>query len=258
MEMGMELDVERVGFKERLRAGPPLVGTIVTTPATEVAEVLGQAGYDWLMIDLEHGCLGFPDVQRLAQAAAPYCACGVRVPACDGAWIKKALDTGCEAVIVPQINTASEARRAVAFAKLPPVGSRGLGISRSTGFGARIEEYGANANETVALIVQIEHRTAVRNLDAILRVNGIDGVFIGPYDLSASMGLPGQVSHPRVQKAVAEVMRKCRARGMPFGIFAMEATLAKQRIEEGCAFLLLGIDTCLLRKAALAALELVK
>jgi 2-keto-3-deoxy-L-rhamnonate aldolase RhmA len=245
----------KLRLNERLRAGPPLVGTIVTTPATEVAEVLGEAGYDWLMIDLEHGCLGFPDVQRLAQAAAPYCPAGVRVPACDPAWIKKALDTGCEAVIVPQVNSAAEARRAVEFAKLPPMGSRGLGISRSTGFGSKIEDYGTKANNTVALIVQIEHRTAVRNLDAILKVEGIDGVFIGPYDLSASMGLPGQVSHPKVQKAVAEVMRKCKARGTPFGIFAMEATLAKQRIEEGCAFLLLGIDTCLLRKGALAALE---
>ncbi len=148
--------------------------------------------------------------------------------------------------MVPQINSAEDASRAVRFCKYPPQGSRSVGLFRAQGYGARLAEYLASANQQIAVIVQVEHILAVNNLEGILAVDGVDAVLVGPYDLSASMGRIGQVEHPEVQAAIQRVRRVCQARGIPLGIFATTAERAKAYIQEGYHLVAVGSDTLML------------
>lgn len=240
----------KVAFTQKLKGGTPVIGTIVTIGSPEVAEVLAQCGYDWLFLDMEHGCFEPSAVQAMLQAIPPECNALVRIPECSAAWFKKALDCGADGVIVPLVNTVEDARRAVEFAKYPPVGARSVGIGRAHGYGMRFKEYVEAANDSVALIIQIEHARAVENIDAILATPGIDGVLIGPYDLSASMGLMGQVQHARVREAISLVRGKCRAKNIPVGGFSLTIEGATEAVQNGCSFVAVGTDMTLLSNAA--------
>jgi len=228
-------------FKSRLNSYQPLIGTILTLPTPELAEICAQAGFDWLFLDMEHGLLDIPAVQRLAQAAGD-CPCVVRVPAGDGTGIQRALDTGVAGVIIPQVNSAGQAAWAVRQAKYPPIGDRGTGVTRAHGYGARFAEYVANANAEVAVILQAEHIRAVEQIDSILAVDGVDAVIIGPYDLSASMGKAGQVSDPDVQAAITQIREACIAHHRPMGIFTPDMTTAQQALHDRYTLLPVGID----------------
>src|SRR6516225_1953431 len=155
-------------LKDALRQPKPLIGTLVTTASPEIAEVLALAGFDWLFIDLEHGSLSIQDAQRAIQAVAGRCFTVVRVPEATAENIKRVLDTGCDGIIAPHVNSAEEARSIVALAKYPPEGERSVGLARAHSYGLNFADYVATANDRVAIIVQIEHKDAVVNVEEIV------------------------------------------------------------------------------------------
>jgi 2-dehydro-3-deoxyglucarate aldolase len=243
-------------FAMRLRRGDRLIGSFITLPALEVAEVMSAAGLDWVLIDCEHAPLDALWAQRLLQAA--------RVPGvlrvADGheSTLKRALDTGAAGVVVPMVNTAQQARSIVSFCKYPPVGSRGVGIVRAQGYGLGFQEYVAHANESTAVIVQIEHIAAVENIEDILAVPGVDAAFVGPYDLSGSMGRLGQVDHIDVLAAIEGIRLACERARMPLGIYAGSAAAAKPYLDKGFTLIAAGIDALLLGQAARQIVQALK
>ncbi len=237
-------------FKARLLNRERLIGPFLTLPSPEVAEICADAGFDWLVIDMEHGAHDILSVQRIAQAVGERCPCVVRVPANDEVWIKKALDVGVAGLLVPHVNTADEAAYAVHQAKYPPDGVRSVGLARAHRYGARFQEYLDHANENTAVIVQVEHVDSVRNLERILDAQGIDAVFVGPYDLSASMNKTGQVSDPEVQNAIEHIQRACASRNIPAGIFAGDVATAKKALEDGYTLIGMGTDVSMFANIA--------
>jgi 2-dehydro-3-deoxyglucarate aldolase len=245
-----------MNFREKLRGGGRLVGTLLTLNAPEVAEILSRAGYDWLFLDLEHSGMGPSQAQRLLQAAGDRIPTLVRVESRDEAGIRKALDIGAAGIIVPQIHSRAEAETAVALARYPPAGIRGVGLGRAALFGNRFAEYVARANRETVVVVQIEHVDAVADISAIAGVEGIDALFVGPYDLSASMGIPGKVGAPEVTAAIATVLAAARSAHLAAGIFAASAEAAKRYLAQGFSLIAMGTDGLLLGQAAASALRL--
>lgn len=248
----------KTSFIEKIKNQAPIIGTLVTLEAPEVTEMLSLCGFDWLFIDMEHGTLSTTATQHIIQAIKGDCSALVRVPENSAVWIKKALDTGCDGIIVPLVNTPDAARQAVAAAKYPPKGARSVGIGRAHEYGMSFAEYVASANDRVALIIQIEHIEAVNNLDSILEVNGIDGVLIGPYDLSGSMNMLGNVASEQVQAAISKIKQQCQKKSIPVGIFVLKPEAVKKEIDDGCKFIAVGIDASYLWNAAKNALSVVK
>jgi 2-dehydro-3-deoxyglucarate aldolase/4-hydroxy-2-oxoheptanedioate aldolase len=184
--------------------------------------------------------------------------CVVRVPWNDEAHIKKALDIGATGIIVPLVNTAEDARLAVGRCKYPPQGVRSVGITRAQRFDLDFDDYMRRANDEVAVIVQIEHIEAARNIDAILDVPGIDGVFVGPFDLSGSMDKPGKINDPEVQQAIRDIIRACEKRDIARCIYAHTPAHAKTYLEQGYRVIGLCTDYITLARAAVAALKEVR
>jgi 2-dehydro-3-deoxyglucarate aldolase len=236
-------------FRTRLKRNEFLLGTLLTLPSPELAEVLSLTGLDWLFVDLEHSPMDAAAAQAVLQAVAGRLDCLLRVPANDEVWIKKALDTGATGVIVPQVNSAAEARQAVGWSRYPPQGTRSVGLGRAQGYGTDLQGYLGRSNAEVVLVVQAEHIQAVQNIEAILQVEGIDAVLVGPYDLSNSMGLPGQVEHPEVQAAIAQVRQACQAQGMPLGIFTTSTEKAVELKEQGYSLLAVSTDALMVSAA---------
>lgn len=237
-------------FRERLLRGDRLIGTILTLPASELAEIASAAGLDWLFLDMEHGPIDPGDLVRMIQAVREPCAPVVRVPENEEMWIKKALDSGAAGVIIPRVNSAEEAARAVHWAKYPPEGGRGVGFARANLYGARFQEHVDTANGTTAVIVQVEHIDAVRAIDDILAVPGVDAVFIGPYDLSASLGKPGRIQDDDVAKAIAAVRGACSRKKTPIGIFSGDIAGSAKALAEGYTLVCSGVDIGLFSNAA--------
>ena len=237
-------------FKSRLAKRELLVGTIVTLSSPEVAEILGHTGLDWLFVDLEHSTLDTKAAQVILQTAGAQATCVVRVPLNDEIWIKKVLDIGSPGLIVPLVRNAEQARQAVRWCKYPPDGVRSVGIGRAHGYGPGFQAYVRSANETTAVILQIEHIDAVNNIEKILNVNGIDCLFVGPYDLSASMGRMGRVDDADVQKAIAHVTECATHAKMPLGIFGATPGAVLPYIESGFSLIAVSMDTLLLGNAA--------
>lgn len=237
-------------FKERLKSRDRLTGILLSLPSPEIAEISAQAGFDWLFIDMEHGLLDFEAVQRMIQAVAGRAACVVRVPANEPIWITKALDAGANGLIFPHLNNAGETRAAVSAARYAPEGTRSIGLARAQGYGARAADGLERANAESVLIAQAEHIDAANNIDDILSVEGVDAVFVGPFDLSASLGIPGQTGDPRVQKAIGRIREACAARDIPSGIFAPSAPAALQAAADGFRLICAGADGLLYGNAA--------
>jgi len=237
-------------FLEKLRRKELLIGTIVTLASTEVVEIYCTAGFDWLFIDLEHSALNMREAQLLMQAATGSAACFIRIPANDETWIKKALDIGADGIIIPQVQTGEEVRQAVQASKYPPQGTRSVGLARAQGYGAKFQEYVSTANTETAVIIQIEHIAAVNTVEDILAVTGVDGLFIGPYDLAASMGKMGRPDDPEVTAAMARVAKSARQAEMPLGIFGATPGSVAPYIMQGYTLIAVGIDTQLLGQTA--------
>lgn len=242
-------------LRDALKDGTPLIGTLLTVDSTEVAEALALVGFDWIFIDLEHGSLSIHDAQRALQAIANRCFTLVRVPDGTPENIKRVLDMGCSGIIVPMVNSEAYARKIVALSKYPPVGERSVGIGRAQGYGLRFTEYLEVANEQTAVVVQIEHRDAVADVDQIVGVPGIDALFVGPYDLSNSMGLVGQVNHPDVRAAIDIVRAACERTNLSMGIFCSTADQARKEIKAGVKLVAVGADISLMTDSARSALE---
>jgi 2-keto-3-deoxy-L-rhamnonate aldolase RhmA len=244
------------GFAARLRAGETLLGSIITLPSPDVAELFSRVGFDWLFIDTEHAPLDPLAAQGLLQAAS--CPCLVRVPAGEEAVIKKALDIGAAGVVVPQVNDADQAERVVRYCRYPPRGSRGVGIVRAQGYGLDFQQYVDGANDSIVVMLQIEHIDAVNNIESIVRVPGVDALMIGPYDLSGTMGRLGQVNHPEVEQAMETVRRACAAAGMKLGVFAASAEGMRPYIAKGYTLPIAGMDMMLLAAAAKGMVQALK
>ena len=243
------------GFRARLKRGDKLLGTMVTLANAASAEVLASLGFDWLFIDGEHGPLETRELTEILQAVGDRTACIVRVPEAAEVPIKKALDLGAHGIIVPQVNTAKQAASVVRWARYAPEGARGVGLARAHGYGVRFREYLSAANREIAVIVQAEHAHAVENIDAIVRVAGVDAVLLGPYDLSASLGKMGQVDDPQVVEAIGRVTEACRAVAMPLGYFGVTAAAVQPYVARGYTLIVAGVDTLYLANGARALLE---
>ena len=245
-------------FRARLLRGERLMGTMLTLTSPAVAEILGAVGFDWFFVDAEHGPYETPDLMAILQAASHSTPCIVRVPQLDEGAIKKVLDIGAAGVIVPQVNTAEEASRVVHAARYAPQGSRGVGLARAHGYGFEFERYVEEANDSVTVIVQAEHKDAVANIDEIVEVTGVDCVLLGPYDLAASMGKMGQVADPEVVAAIGKVTDACRQANIPLGMFGVTVDALTPYINDGYTLLVGSVDALFLGAGArkmLAALR---
>ena len=246
---------ELMNFTQRLRQNELLLGTMLTLPSPEVAEMIAACGYDWLFMDGEHGNLSTLDWQRMLQAVAGRSAAIIRVAENTERDIKKVLDIGADGIIAPQVNSAEEARHVVACCKYPPRGIRGVGLARAQGYGRNFAEYMESANDRIAVIIQAEHIDAVNNIDDIVKVDGIDAVFIGPYDLSASMGRMGEVDHPEVVEAIDRVGRACQQNDIALGYFGTTAESVEAYVDKGYNLICAGVDAAFVTQGAEQVLE---
>jgi 4-hydroxy-2-oxoheptanedioate aldolase len=245
-------------FREALGAASrPLAGMWVCSGSPIVSEICAGAGLDWLLLDMEHSPNGLESVLAQLHAASGYpVATLVRVPANDLVTIKQVLDLGAQNILVPMVNSADEARLAVEAVRYPPRGRRGVGsaLARSARWN-RVSDYLDDADEHVALFVQVETTTAVDAAGDIAAVDGVAGVFVGPSDLAASMGLLGQQTHPDVTAAVLRAIAVVRAAGKPVGVNAFDPAAAQGYLDAGADFILVGADVAVLARQseALAA-----
>lgn len=232
------------------------LGTWIMSASPLVTEAMGCAGFEWGVIDMEHTPLDMMEVIHLLQAAGntkmlPV----VRVPWNDTVAIKRALDAGAQTLMIPFVQNADEAKRAVAATKYPPDGVRGLaGMSRGSRFGT-VPDYAKAANKTVGAVLQLETPAAVAQLEAIAAVPGVDSIFMGPGDLSAAMGHTGQITHPDVMAAMADAARRCNAVGMPVGTVGGTPELVVQYRAMGFDYVAIASDLGLLMRGAQAAVK---
>lgn len=234
------------------KAEQPLVGAWICSGSEAAAEIIASTGFGWTLIDGEHSPYGLETILSLLRATDAYGLTRVvRVPVNNTALIKQYLDLGVQNLMVPMIDTAEEAEAAVAAMHYPPRGVRGVGsaLARSSRWNG-VENYLANASDTVSLTVQIESATAVENVEEIVAVEGVDNIFVGPSDLAASMGLLGQQTHPDVLEAVNHTFEAVRASGKKVGVNAFNLEQAQKYMASGASFALVGADVQLLSGAA--------
>ncbi|MCM2654091.1 4-hydroxy-2-oxoheptanedioate aldolase [Serratia marcescens] len=239
-------------FKRALQEKRPQIGLWLGLCSSYSAELLAGTGFDWLLIDGEHAPNNVQTVLGQLQAVAPYPSQPVvRPPWNDAVIIKQLLDVGAQTLLIPMIQNAEQARDAVRATRYPPHGVRGVGsaLARASRWN-RVPDYLQQADEQMCVLVQIETREAVKNLDAILQVEGVDGVFIGPADLSADMGFAGNPQHPEVQRTIDDAIARIRAAGKAPGILMANKALAQRYLEAGALFVAVGVDTTLLARAA--------
>lgn len=222
-------------------SGAPRLGTLLSIDHPSVIEIARLAGFDWLWIDAEHG--SFNEI-----SAATACAVNsdgppsfVRLPDRSATAIKRFLDIGCDGIILPQVSTPAEVDEIARAALYPPRGERSIGLTRAHGYGTRFTEYLSNKN--YAIIVQIESVAGVQNAGAIINHAAVDAVIIGPFDLSSSFGIPGQIDSPQVTGSIAFVLALCKKAGKPCGIFAATAEKARAYAQMNFDLIAVGIDT---------------
>ena len=238
-------------FKQRLLAGEAQVGLWLGLADPYCAELAANAGFDWLLIDGEHAPNDLRSLLGQLQAVAPYPAQPIiRPPIGDPVLIKQLLDIGVQTLLVPMVDSAAQAAELVRAMRYPPSGIRGVGsaLARASRWNS-IPGYLDKADEQMCLLVQIENLDGLANLDAIAAVEGVDGVFIGPADLSAAMGHRGNPGHPEVQAAIEDAIARIRRTGKAVGILSADEALARRYLELGCSFVAVGVDTSLLMKA---------
>jgi 4-hydroxy-2-oxoheptanedioate aldolase len=243
----MQLPVNH--FKRALLAGRQQLGLWVTLSNAYSAEIVAGSGFDWLLLDTEHSPNDVSTVLSQLQAIAPYPTMPVVRPAWnDTVLIKRYLDIGAQTLLIPQVQTEQEAQQAVDAIRYAPRGVRGVGGAvRATRFG-RVADYMRLCEEELCLLVQVESQQALDNLERIAAVEGVDGVFIGPADLAASLGHPGNPGHPTVQQAVEEAITRIRACGKAPGVLTADEKLARRYIELGTLFTAIGVDATILAR----------
>lgn len=240
-------------FRDRLAGSDRAqTGMWVCSGSPLVAEICAGAGLDWLLIDGEHSPIGLETTSALLQAVAPYQVTPVvRAPSDDAVVLKQLLDLGVQNVLVPMVDTAEQAAAAVRAVRYPPHGVRGVGSALSRGARwNRVEGYLAEADRHVSLFVQVESESGADNARAIAAVDGVDGVFVGPSDLAASMGVLGEQTHPEVTAAVLRAFEGVRAAGKPVGVNAFDPAVARAYLDAGATFVLVGADVALLARGS--------
>jgi 4-hydroxy-2-oxoheptanedioate aldolase len=238
-------------FKRALQAGRAQIGLWSSLSSNYSVEVIAGAGFDWLLLDTEHSPNDLESLLTQLQAAAPYPTHPVvRVPWNDMVMIKRVLDIGAQSLLVPYVSTPEEAAAAVSYTRYPPVGVRGVaGTTRASRFG-RVKDYATRAHEEICLLVQLETQRALDNLEAICAVEGVDGVFIGPADLHASLGHTGQIANPQVKPLIDEAIRRIRKCGRAPGILTPSEADAHHWLDCGALFVAVGADVGILARGA--------
>jgi 4-hydroxy-2-oxoheptanedioate aldolase len=239
-------------FKTALRDGRPQIGLWQALASPYTAEICAGAGFDWLLFDGEHAPNDVPTLLSQLQAVSGSPVHPVARPPLGETWIiKQYLDIGFRNLLIPLVETPEQAANLVRAVRYPPEGARGVGaaIARAARWN-RLSDYLQWANDQVCLLLQVETRSGLQNLDAIAATDGVDGVFIGPADLSAALGHPGNPGHPEVQQAVEGAIARVRAAGKAAGILTADEALARRYLELGCAFVAVGNDVSLLAKGA--------
>ncbi len=238
-----------MNLKEKLRIGKLTIGSWITLAHPAIAEIMAKAGFDWLAVDMEHSVITIREAEELIRViglcgAAPL----VRLSANDPVQIKRVMDAGAHGVIVPMVNSVVEAEQVVVAVRYPPQGKRGVGLARAQGYGNDFEAYKDWLNHEAIVIVQIEHIHAVENLASILSIDGVDGFIVGPYDLSGSLGIPGNFEHPLMQKAMDTIISVGTASGKAPGIHIIEPNITQlqQRIKEHYRFIAYSLDVRML------------
>ncbi len=238
-------------LKAALLRGERQCGLWLSMASATVAEIAGRAGFDWCLIDAEHGPNTLQTIAAQLQALAGTPAhAAVRVPMGEDWMLKQVLDLGAQTVVVPMVNTARQAAQVAAAVRYPGQGARGMGavLARASGYG-EIVDYVSSANDQICLFVQIESAQAVQNIEAIAATPGVDGIFVGPADLSADMGFVGQLDAPEVLAAIDRVYEATRAAGKIGGTITMDAGAYGALVDKGALFLGLGADAPLIRQA---------
>jgi 4-hydroxy-2-oxoheptanedioate aldolase len=237
------VDLPRNEFKRGLADGRQQLGLWCSLASPYAAEIVAGSGYDWLLFDTEHSQADVADVLVQLQAVSAFPVSPVvRPPSNDAVAIKRLLDVGAQSLLIPQVNSADEAWSAVTATRYPPAGVRGVaGLTRATQFG-RVAGYAKNAEQELCVLVQVETRQALEELGAILDVEGVDGVFVGPADLAASLGYPGEQGHPAVVAAVEDALTRIVGSGMPAGVLTTDGEFAQRCIDLGTTFTAVGVD----------------
>jgi 4-hydroxy-2-oxoheptanedioate aldolase len=243
-------------FKQRLKAGETLIGLWAQSGHAAITEVIADAGFDWLLIDGEHAPLEVPTIIEQLRVIEPTGTPAIVRPAWnDPVILKRVLDTGVQTLLIPYVQSAEEARRAVAAARYPPLGARGVAATIRANRYGRAADYHQRANAELCVLVQLETGDAVGRLEEIAAVDGVDGVFIGPSDLAASLGHLGNNAHPEVRALIADACGRARAIGVPIGILAPRHADARTFLDMGFRYVAVGSDIGVLRLAADALLE---
>jgi 4-hydroxy-2-oxoheptanedioate aldolase len=249
----MQVDLPANPFKRALAEGRPQIGLWTNLASHLAVEIVAGSGFDWLLLDTEHAPNEVPMVLSQLQAMAAYPTHAVVRPAWnDMVMIKRLLDIGAQTLLVPYVQDAQQAGLAVANTRYPPRGQRGVaGISRASRFG-RVRGYTARAHEELCVLVQVESRQALGHIEDIARVDGVDGIFLGPSDLAADMGHPGQAAHPEVQAAIEDAITRIRKAGKPPGILVLDETRARRYLDLGALFVAVGLDIDILARGSQA------
>ncbi len=283
------------GIRKKMRQGLPSIGTWLQIPSPDVAEILAHAGYDWLVIDMEHGSIDMGQLPALLRAIAcvggatkrleghtpahdfsqdPWAPCNqcspptpaslpgplalVRVPTATPIYIRRALDAGAQGLILPMIERRAQLDEAIAAASYPKVksgvvqGARGVGYCRANGYGQYFAQYSQKIAQDVLLVAQIEHKDAVQNIESLVSHPRLDALMVGPYDLSASLGVTGQLDHPDVRVALQHIIHMCKKYQLPVGMHVVDANLLalKEVVHQGYTFVAYGLDALFLWKHA--------
>jgi len=250
-----------VSLKNKLKNNELTLGSWITIGHTAIVDIMASAGFEWLVVDMEHTSIDLSMAHNLiATIQANGMKALVRVSKNEEVIIKRILDMGADGIVVPMIKSKAEAIEAIEYAKYPPIGKRGVGLFRAQQYGLGFDEYKKWVNEELVIIAQIEHIEAVNNIDEIISCDGIDGVIIGPYDLSGSMGYPGEYDREDVKEAIANVLSTCKEKGFPSGFHVIESdpTKLQERIKEGCTFLAYSLDFFFLGDSARNGMDIIK
>lgn len=242
-----------MNLREKLNKGCTTIGSWITLGSTGIAEILARAGFDWLVIDLEHSTISIDQAGELIRtvdlADVPPL---VRVTSNDSCQIKRVLDAGAHGVVVPSINCKQDAEKAVAATRYAPLGNRGVGLARAQGYGSKFIEYLDWQENATVVIVQIEHIDALKNIGEIFSVPGVDGFIIGPYDLSCSMGIPGEFERDEFKEVVNTIFNAGVEAGCPAGIHLVEPDPERLEtlVHEGYKILAYSVDIRMLDVSA--------
>ena len=248
-------------LKAKLQNNKLTLGSWITIANPAIVEIMATANFEWLCIDMEHTSIDLATAQMLITTIqSKSMKALVRVSKNEEVIIKKVLDMGADGVIIPMIKTKEEAEEAVSYVKYPPHGKRGVGLYRAQGYGTSFESYKKWVDEEVVIIAQIEHIEAVENIEEIITTEGIDGTIVGPYDLSGSMGFPGDFERDDVKKAINDVKLACEKYNKPYGFHVIESdpSMLKKRIDEGCTFLAYSLDFFFLGDSVREGMKIIK